>query len=167
MDGVLCHHMTPRRSAQGPGGVPGGGPLDLPPIRADGGLEAERPVGGGDPGGDHSGGTSPRRTSNITGGKYWGLSDSAAVHGERDRSGCAGMTRCPLPTIWPRAPRPPPFTVTDATPKSKSIMPLIAREAASSRCVITISGTGLQTWPEKHSPPLTCTTTPSSSQVAP
>ena len=36
------------------------------------------------------------------------LADGAAVHGKREINGCAGMARCPLPEIWPRAPRPPP-----------------------------------------------------------
>ena len=38
MDNSLCHHRTPCRSAQGPGGVPDGGPLGLPLRGADIGL---------------------------------------------------------------------------------------------------------------------------------
>ena len=107
MDSVLCRHRTNRRSAQGPGGVLDGGPLRLPPRGKDGGAEAECPAGGGGPGGDLSGGPGPRRTSTVMGEEDRVMADGEAVHGKGDRTGCAGMVRCPLPAIWPRAPIPP------------------------------------------------------------
>ena len=42
-------------------------------------------------------GARPRRTSSETGEKDWGMTDGVDIHGERDRSGCAGMAICPLP----------------------------------------------------------------------
>ena len=48
-----------------------------------------------------------------------------------------------------------------------SIYHSIVKRAALLRRVITSSVEGFWTCPEKHSPPLTCATTPSSSQVEP
>ena len=103
----MCHHRTPRHSAQGPGGVLDGGPLSLPSRGKDGGAEAERPAGGGGPGKDLSGGPGPRRMLTATADKDGVMADSAAIHGKWDGTGCAGMVRCPITTIWTRAPRPP------------------------------------------------------------
>ena len=70
-------------------------------------MEAERPASGGGPDRDHIGGPCPRHTSTSTGDEDGGMADGAVVYGKRDRTGCAGMVICPLPEIWPRAPRPP------------------------------------------------------------
>ena len=69
----------------------------------------DRPAGGGGLGGEHSGGPNPRRMLNATHAKYGGLADSAAAHGKRYGTGCAGMAKFPLPAIWPRSLRPPPL----------------------------------------------------------
>ena len=50
--GNLCHHRRPRRSAQGPGGVPYGGQFCLPPRVKYRGAEEKRPSGRGGPLGD-------------------------------------------------------------------------------------------------------------------
>ena len=100
--------MSPRHSAQGPEGFPDGGPLILPPRGTDSGAEEELPAGGGGPGGDHSGCPCPICTPTAMGNEYGGMADGAAVHGKQDGTGCAEMVRCPLPVIWPRAPKPPP-----------------------------------------------------------
>ena len=85
------HHMTPRRSSQGLCVVPDGGPLGLPSRGTDDGSEAERLAGRGGLGGNHSHDLSTRRALTATGNKYWVIAYGAAVHSERDRSGCAGM----------------------------------------------------------------------------
>ena len=84
-----------------------GGPLYLPLIGKDVSAEAERPDGGGGPGGYLSRGPGPRIPSTATGNKYRGMDDGAAVHSKWDGTGCEGMAICPLPVIWNSAPRPP------------------------------------------------------------
>ena len=59
--------MTPRRSDQGPGGVPDSRPLGMHPRGTEGGLAAERTAGGGGPGSDHYRGPGPRCMSTVTG----------------------------------------------------------------------------------------------------
>ena len=61
----------------------------------------------------------------------------------------------------------PPDRTTAATPDSQSATPSTVRGVALSQCVTMSSGTGLQTWLAKPSPPHTCATIPSFSQVAP
>ena len=56
------------------------GPIRLPPGGKDSGAEAERPAGGGGPGGDLSRGSGPRRPLNETGDEDGGMADGAAVH---------------------------------------------------------------------------------------
>ena len=104
---VLCHHRTPRRIAQGPGGVPYSIPLRLPLVGKDGGAEAESPADGGGPGVYLSGGPGPRCPLTTLGKEDEVMADGAAVCSKWDGTGCAGMPRFPLPVIWPRSPRPP------------------------------------------------------------
>ena len=91
MDGILSHHRTPRRIAQGPGGVPDGRLISLNPRGKDGGTEAKRPAGGGGPGKELSRGFVPRRTLTETVDKDRGIADGASVHIKWDVNGCAGM----------------------------------------------------------------------------
>ena len=65
-----------------------------------------RAVGGG-PVGDPNGCPFSSRTPLALGDKYEGMTDGAAVNIKRGGTGCAEMTRCPLPTICTRSPRPP------------------------------------------------------------
>ena len=87
MDSVICHHKTPRCSAQMTGGVTDRRPLGLPPRGMDSGAEAECPTGRGGPVGNHHWGPSPRCMSTAAGNKDGGLADSAAVNGKQDRTG--------------------------------------------------------------------------------
>ena len=107
MDSFLCHHRTPRCSAQGEGGVPDGGPLRQLQIGKDVGAESERPAGRGGPEGYPIGGPIPRRPLNVVVRKDGAMADCAAVNGKRDGTGCAGMAIFPLSAIWTRAPIPP------------------------------------------------------------
>ena len=54
---------------------------------------------GGDPGGDPSGCPCPSRMPLAMGDEYVGMADGAAVDSKWGRTGCAGMSRCPLPAI--------------------------------------------------------------------
>ena len=58
-------------------------------------------------------------------------------------------------------------TATDVRQSSQSVSPLTVKRVASSERVTTISVTGYQTCLAKPSPPPTCVTTSSSTQVAP
>ena len=73
--------MSPCCIVQGPGGVPDGGPIGLPPRGTYRGAEAEYPAGGGGPGRDHRGSPSPRHMSTATCDTDRGLADGADVHG--------------------------------------------------------------------------------------
>ena len=101
LDGVLCNHSTLSRGSQGPSGIPDGRPLGLPPGGSDGcavtGGETIR--GGADSGTGGVPGTAG--TSYATSGKDWGLAHGAAVHSQRDGARWPGMTRRPLPEVWP------------------------------------------------------------------
>ena len=75
----------------GPGGVPDGRPLGLPPKGAEGGLAADHTAGKEVPGYNHLKVPGPRRTSTETDNKNRDLADGAAIQGEWDRDGGAGM----------------------------------------------------------------------------
>ena len=104
---VVTGHLVV--ALRGPGGVPGGETLYLPTREEGGGAETERPEGRGGPGREPSGVPGPRRKPIAAGNKYGGVADGAAVNGKWSGTGCAVMARCPLPYIWPRAPRPTPL----------------------------------------------------------
>ena len=91
LDGVWCHHRTPRSSTQGPGGVTDRRQLNLSLRGSDRGLAAEHPEVGGGTDNENRRGPDPRRTSTATGDKDRVLDDGASVHVEWDISGGAGM----------------------------------------------------------------------------
>ena len=101
------HHRTPGVSAQGPGPIPDGRPRGLSPGWKGGSPPPERRQGDGVTGDDHRQGPGRSHPSAETGDQNRGLANGAAIHGEWDRAGSAGVAGCRLPALWPRATRPP------------------------------------------------------------
>ena len=83
--------LSPRRSTQGTGGVPDGGPLALLPGGMDGSLATGTAASRLGTEGRTGRGPGPTRTLTATSNKYQFLAESAAVHSKWDGSGGTGM----------------------------------------------------------------------------
>ena len=70
-------------------------------------MEAEDPMGRGCPGIEPRGCPYKINIPLAAREKERGMADAVAINGKWDGTGFAGMARCPLPTIWPIASRPP------------------------------------------------------------
>ena len=86
---------------QGPGVVPDFGTIGLLLEGSDGSEETRTDSGRGGSDSLTGGGPGLTRTLPATSNKYRGLDESASVHNQWDGAGGPGMSRRPLPEVWP------------------------------------------------------------------